>query len=321
MATEATEQRDGLPDWVLAFGPFLVIGTIIAVALVVMQAVDIEGFLVTGRAESLVIMTGIGFIAGILPVAVGMLWFPYVRRLDAEWVHAVLAFSAGILAFIAYEMAEESVDNALDVTSLPGAVPTVGGLSGQATVFALALFAALATVAAMELGSRWQKSRQTTAGGNGLLVAYLVAIGLGLHSVGEGLAIGAAFADQNASLVVLFTVGFIIHNVTEGPAVIAAVARDHETPPLRHFAALGILAGGGVIIGGWVGTFATSAFLAAIVFAVAFGAIAQVLWEMVGLVRNEAGNIFSRRILVAFVVGVAVIFFLEEVVVEGWMGL
>ncbi len=321
MEAESVEQRDELPDWVLAFGPFLIIGTMIVLALAALRTVDFEGFLVTGTAESLVIMTGIGFIAGILPVAIGMLWFPYVRRLEAEWIHAVLAFSAGILAFIAFEMAEESVDNALAVSASSSSAPEVAGLSGEATVFAIALLAALGTVTLMELGSRWQKARQPEVSGNGLLVAYLVAIGLGLHSVGEGLAIGAAFADQNASLVLLFTVGFIIHNVTEGPAVIAAVARDRQTPPLRHFAALGILAGGGVIIGGWIGTFATSAFLAAVVFAVAFGAIVQVVWEMIGLVRNEAGNIFSRRIVAAFVVGVAVIFFLEEIVVEGWMGL
>lgn len=322
MATESVEQRDELPDWVLAFGPFLVIGTMIAFALGAMYTVDLEQFIVTGTVESLVIVTGIGFIAGILPVAVGMLWFPYVRRLDAKWVHAVLAFSAGILAFIAFEMAGESVDNAVGVsaTSL-GPLEGLGGLSPEPIVLGVALLATLVTVSLMEFGSRWQKSRQTGVSGNGLLIAYLVAIGLGLHSVGEGLAIGAAFANDQAGLVVLFAVGFIIHNVTEGPAVIAAIARDRETPPLRHFAALGVLAGGGVIIGGWVGTFATSPLLAAIVFAVAFGAILQVVWEMIGLVRNEAGDLFSRRIVVAFVVGVAIIFFLEEVVVEGWLGL
>ena len=319
MATESVDQRDEMPSWILAFGPFLVIGAIIALGLVAMRTYDFESILVTGTAESLLIMTGIGFVAGILPVAVGMLWFPYVRRLEVEWVHAVLAFSAGILAFIAVEMADESVGHASSVSAAP--LQSSVGLSGPAMTFVFALVAALLTVVAMELGSRWQKARTATTGGRGLVIAYLVAIGLGLHSVGEGLAIGAAFANQNAGLVILFTVGFIMHNVTEGPAVIAAIARDHQAPPLRHFAALGFLAGGGVIVGGWIGTFATSSFLAAIVFAIAFGAIVQVVWEVIGLVRVEAGNIFSRRIVAAFVVGAAVIFFLEDVVVEGWLGL
>ena len=321
MEAETVENREELPSWILAFGPFLVIGALITLGLVALRSYDFEAILVTDTVGALVIMTGIGFIAGILPVAVGMLWFPYVRRLDAEWIHAVLAFSAGILAFIAYEMADEAVGHAANVsTATVAPVHDVVGLSGPAITLALAIVAALATVAAMELGSRWQKARTETVRGNGLLIAYLVAIGLGLHSVGEGLAIGAAFASEDAGLVILFTVGFIIHNVTEGPAVIAAVARDRETPPLRHFAALGILAGGGVILGGWVGTFATSSFLAALVFAVAFGAIAQVIWEMVGLVRYDAGNLFARRIVVAFVVGAAVIFVLEDIVVGGWLG-
>jgi len=320
MATDTVERRDELPEWVLAFGPFLVIGVLITFGLAALSTVDpeaFERFLTVGIAESLAIMTVIGFVAGILPVAVGMLWFPYVRRLEAEWVHAVLAFSAGILAFIAFEMADESIDNAAAASTAPlqGAL----GLSPPAVVLGLSVLAALATVGAMELASRWGKRKQTVDS-SGLLIAYLVAVGLGLHSVGEGLAIGAAFANQDAGLVLLFTVGFIIHNVTEGPAVIAAVARDRETPPLRHFVALGVLAGGGVIVGGWIGTFATSASLAAVVFAIAFGAIVQVVWEMGGLVRRDAGNLRSRRILVAFVVGVAVIFVLEEIVVEGWLG-
>ena len=321
MEAETVDKREELPSWVLAFGPFLVIGALITLGLVALRSYDFEAILVTDTLGALVIMTGIGFVAGILPVLVGMLWFPYVRRLDAKWVHAVLAFSAGILAFIAYEMADEAIGHATSVsTATVGPVHDVVGLSGPIITLTVAALAALATVAAMELGSRWQKARTASARGNGLLIAYLVAIGLGLHSVGEGLAIGAAFAGGDAGLVILFTVGFIIHNVTEGPAIIAAVARDRKTPPIRHFAAFGILAGGGVIVGGWIGTFATSSFLAALVFAVAFGAIAQVIWEMVGLVRYDAGDLFGRRIVVAFLVGATVIFFLEEIVVEGWLG-
>ncbi len=307
MATETAKRTDDLPDWLLAFGPFVVIGIMIGFALLAMSVVEVDGITVDGTVEILAVMTVIGFIAGILPVAVGMLWFPYIRRLADRWVHAVLAFSAGVLAFIAFEMAE-------------GAAGFSGEMSSPSVGFGVAAVVATLTVVVMEAASRWRKQKASAAYGEGLLVAYLVAVGLGLHSVGEGLAIGTAFAADDMGLVILFTVGFIIHNVTEGPAVIAAVARERETPPLKHFAALGVLAGGGVIIGGWIGSFATDPLVGAIFFAIAFGAIVQVLWEMVGLVKRDAGTLYSRHLVVAFLVGAIVIFFLEEVVVEGWLG-
>lgn len=307
MATETVRRTDDVPDWLLAFGPFVVIGTMIGFALLAMSAVDVDGVTIDSTAEILAVMTVVGFIAGILPVAVGMLWFPYIRRLADEWVHAVLAFSAGVLAFIAFEMADGAAGFSAEMSS-----PSVG--------FGVAAVVAVLTIVLMEAASRWRKGKVSESYGQGLLVAYLVAVGLGLHSVGEGLAIGTAFAADDMGLVVLFTVGFIIHNVTEGPAVIAAVAREQETPPLKHFAALGLLAGGGVIIGGWIGSFATDPLVGTIFFAIAFGAIVQVLWEMIGLVKRDAGTLVSRHLIVAFAVGAFVIFFLEEIVVEGWLG-
>ena len=301
-----TTRADGPPSWLLAFGPFLVIGAVVAVALATLSAFEFEWLAVTGTANVLAVLTVIGFIAGILPVFVGMLWFPYVRQLDVTWIHAVLAFSAGILAFIAFEMGEEAIEFAVEVPT-----PMLGE--------SVALAGAVGTIAFMELVSRWRKRRSNVSGGDGLRVAYLVAIGLGLHSVGEGLAIGSAFVLGDAGLVVLLTVGFVIHNVTEGPAVISAIARDRTAPPLRHFAALGVLAGGGVIVGGWLGSIVDSPLLAAACFAIAFGAIVQVLWEMVELIRRDAGALVTRRTVIAFVVGAVVMFFLEEVVVDAWL--
>lgn len=308
MAIETTEPEGTIPDWLLAFGPFLVIAAIIALAFATLSLVDIESISITGTGEVLVALTVIGFIAGILPVLLGMLWFPYFRRLSTPWVHAVLAFSAGILVYIAVEMTSEAIHFAGNASN-----PTLGGV--------VAVVGAAATIAVMELGSRWRKGRTRSAEGDGLTIAYLVAIGLGLHSIGEGLAIGTAFVSDQMGLVLLFTVGFIIHNVTEGPAVIAAIARERERPPLRHFGALGVLAGGGVIIGGWIGSLAYSPLVATAFFAIAAGAIVQVTWEMFGLVWTDVDALLDRRIVIGFVLGIFVLFFLEDVIVEGWMGL
>ena len=299
--------RDGpIPAWALAFGPLAVIGALVIASFAAISRFEFDWLAVDGTGEILVILTVVGFIAGILPVFVGMLWFPYFRLLGAEWIHAVLAFSAGLLTFIAFEMGEEAIEHAIEVpTELLGEVVIVLG--------------AVLTIGFMELFSRWRREKSPAASNDGLRVAYLVAIGLGLHSVGEGLAIGSAFVLGNSSLVVLLTVGFIIHNITEGPAVISAVARDSTSPPLRHFAVLGTLAGGGVIIGGWLGSVVDSPLLAAVCFSIAFGAIAQVLWEMRGLIRSDAGSLLTRRTLPAFLVGIIVMFLLEEVIVDAWL--
>ncbi len=116
---------------------------------------------------------------------------------------------------------------------------------------------------------------------------------------------------------------FIMHNVMEGPTVVAAVARDRETPPLRHFAAMGVIAGGPVILGGWIGSFAQSDLLAALFFAIAIGAILQVLIEVADLIRFDAEAVLTRINAATFVVGFALMFILEDVltelVLEGWL--
>ena len=304
MALSHRVRDDEYPDWILAFGPFFVLATIVTALYGVISFVGVDWLGATETVDVFVVLTGIGFIAGILPVVVGMLWFPYFRRLDLGWIHAVLAFSAGILAFIAVEMGLEAVEFAAAVPA-----PYVGE--------SVAIGAVLVTVATMELVSRWRKRKTAAVSGDGLRVAYLVAIGLGLHSIGEGLAIGSAFVLGDLGLVALLAVGFIIHNVTEGPAVIAALAREQEAPPLRHFAALGLLAGGGVIVGGWIGSLVDSALVATLFFAVAFGAIVQVLWEMADLITADVESVFTRRTALGFLAGVAVLFLLEEVIVDG----
>lgn len=297
---------DGPPAWVLAFGPFLAVGVLFAGAFSALSTLEFERLAVSGTVDVLLALTGIGVVAGILPVGVGMLWFPYVRLLEPKWIHAVLAFSAGLIAFIAVEMLAEIVDYA-------SAVPTP--LLGEG----VAVAGVLGTVAIMEAVSRWRRARTGPTSREGLRVAYLVAVGLGIHSVGEGLAIGSAFVLGQTDLVVLLTAGFVMHNVTEGPAVISAVARDAESPPVRHFALLGVLAGGGVVLGGWLGGFVDSVLLATACYAVAFGAIVQVLWEMHGLILDDAGELFTARTSAAFAAGAAVMFFLEVVVVGQWL--
>jgi zinc transporter ZupT len=120
----------------------------------------------------------------------------------------------------------------------------------------------------------------------GLELAYRIALGIGLHNLGEGLAIGAAFALGEVALGVFLVVGFTLHNVTEGIGIAAPLVRDQ--PALKHFAALALLAGGPAILGVWIGGFIFSPLWTTIFLAIGIGAIAQVVVEVARLIMRGA---------------------------------
>jgi zinc transporter ZupT len=134
----------------------------------------------------------------------------------------------------------------------------------------------------------------------------MVAIGIGLHNLAEGLAIGSSFALGRVSLGAFLIVGFMIHNVTEGPAIVAPVARG-ERPALTHFVAIGLIAGAPIILGGWIGGFAYTPTLGALFLAIGVGAILQVNWEIGSMVRRE-GTLGRATNLLAFLIGVVVMY-------------
>ncbi len=310
----------GLPRWILAIGPVAILSAVFITMYVTSPFGNVDQLAQAGTLEVLWMLTLIGLLAGIVPVAIGMLWFPFIKGLDHRLLHAFLALAGGVLAFIAVEMTEEIVENAAAVEHAVG----VAGLRLEGTILAavVALVGVLGTFAVMDAVSRWRQRKMTEIDRSGLEIAYLVALALGLHSIGEGLGIGVAFVQGDSALVTLLVLAFILHNVMEGPTVVAAVARDRTTPPLRHFAAMGVIAGGPVILGGWIGTLGEAPLLAAFFFAIAVGAILQVLLEVADLIRLDA-TVLTRRNASAFVVGFVLMFVLEDVLtdvlLEGWL--
>ncbi|MDY6817186.1 MAG: metal transporter [Halobacteriales archaeon] len=239
----------------------------------------------------------VGLFVGVIPVALGMLWFPYIRSMSDRWLHAVLLFAAGILAFLAVDAGFEALELAEQVPS---------AFDGTALVV-LGILGALLLVQAV---SAWREGRVEagdTRASSGLWVAYLVALGIGLHNLAEGLAIGSSFAIGRVSLGAFLVIGFMIHNVTEGPAVVAPVARD-ERPAWWHFVLLGVIAGAPVILGGWIGSLAYSPTVGALFLAIGVGAILQVDWEIAGMVRNAGGRVASATNLLAFFIGLVIMY-------------
>ena len=234
----------------------------------------------------------IGFLVGVFPVALGLLWLPSLRRASPEWLAAFMALTAGLLTFLGFEALTEAFE-------LQAALPGSIGGTGLVLLGVAATYLAL-TVLGRRLGG----------GGTvrGLGLAMLVAIGIGLHNFGEGLAIGTSFALGELALGTFFVVGFMVHNVTEGLGIATPVA-DRERVGLWMLALLVLIAGAPTIPGAWIGGFVTSDWLAVLFFAGAAGAAFEVVVEVGRYVRERApGGLASPYVVGGFLAGVAVMY-------------
>ena len=197
-------------------------------------AVAVETPEAGGRA--LATFTLIGLFVGVIPVVLGLAFLPFVRRLARRWVNFLLALTAGLLVFLAVDALSEAVEVASDV---PGAFQGIGLITFGVVV-------ALAVLYAVDAWARRRRGDLTP-----LFVAGLIALGIGLHNLGEGLAVGAAYALGEVGLTTFLVVGFMLHNVTEGIGIVSPLARTR--PTIGQLVGLGLLAGGPTIIGAWLG--------------------------------------------------------------------
>ena len=148
------------------------------------------------------LMALLGIYVGVIPVALGMLWLPWVRRIPPGWLRVVMALTVGLLAFLA-------IDATLEGLELAGEGSQAFG--GAALVLIGALIAFIALTGAGE----WLKRRSSgTSGGH---LALLVAVGIGLHNLGEGVAIGASYAAGALALGAFLVVGFALAQHDRGP--------------------------------------------------------------------------------------------------------
>jgi zinc transporter ZupT len=231
----------------------------------------------------------IGLYVGIIPVAIGMLWLPWMRQLDRRWLQFLLALTIGLLVFL-------GIDAALEGLELGGS--GAESLGGGALMW---LGAALAYLVLAGVDSLLERR-----GGGGERVALLVAIGIGLHNLGEGLVIGSAYAVGSLALGAALVVGFAIHNTTEGLAIVAPVAQGR--PGLRRLALLGLIAGAPAIAGAWIGASAFDPNLAAFMFGLGVGAIARVIVQIAPQVRDRAGRLLHPLAAAGLVAGLAVMY-------------
>jgi zinc transporter, ZIP family len=231
----------------------------------------------TPRAEprQLLAFTLIGLYVGVIPVALGLMWFPLVARLGAKGLDVLLAITVGLLLFLLVDASHEGLEAA---AGLPG--------SYQGTaLFMAALVGAYLSLESFGVWLRARRARVAPAESTNAVLALLIAAGIGLHNFGEGLAIGAAFALGEAALGTLLVVGFTLHNTTEGLAIVAPIAKDR--PSLGQLVRLGLIGGLPTIAGAWAGGLVYSPVLSVVFLGLGAGAIAQVALQ---IARQMAGK-------------------------------
>ncbi|MHC4643090.1 MAG: ZIP family metal transporter [Planctomycetota bacterium] len=214
----------------------------------------------------------IGLYIGVIPVFLGIFWFPALRQLGRRWMVFLMAITAGLLIFLGLDTLVEALENAVHAPS-----PFQGiGLIG---------IGAVATFLLLDAISRKQTSTGNSESEQRLALAYMIATGIGIHNLGEGLAIGAAYNIGEIALGKFLVVGFIIQNITEGLGIIAPVLRDK--PGIRSLLWMGLIGGAPAILGAWIGGFAPSPTLATLFLAVGTGAIFEVAYEIAKLIQKD----------------------------------
>ena len=242
------------------------------------------------------LMVLLGTYVGVLPVLLGMLLLPVLRRSGGAVVRALLAVTVGLLAFLAVDGTAEGVELAVGS----------GGPFGGATLVVLG--AGLAYLLLSGLDHRLRRRRQAARahGGGGLRLAATVAVGIGLHNLGEGLAIGSAYAVGELALGAALVVGFALHNTTEGIAVVAPLTEERPRPV--QLLGLGLVAGAPAIVGAVLGAAVNNAELSAFLLGVGVGAIIQVIVQILPAVRERTGAALDPVALAGVAVGLLVMF-------------
>ncbi len=238
-------------------------------------------------ASTFLSFTLIGLYVGVIPVFLGLVWFPALRQLGKRWMTFLIAVTAGLLVFLGLDTLVEALDQAAQV---PGPLQGIG----------LVGIGAISTFFLLEVIARRQENTGRSEAAQRLALAFMIATGIGLHNLGEGLAIGAAYNFGQIALGAFLVVGFIIQNITEGLGILAPILRDR--PALTQLGLMGVIGGAPAIAGAWIGGFAPSPTLAVLFLAIGTGAVFEVVYEISRMLQKDLSQKPVRGIVFSGVV-------------------
>lgn len=320
------------------------------------KTVEAAALAPTPNPEQALLFASLGIYVGVIPVMIGLLWYPYIRRLSVGKYGFFLSLTAGLLTFLGIDALLEG--NEIVTENLAGAfngqlliiLVTIASFlilmytSERLTQRALEksilsknsnLSSSSSTISSryedkmmprthkeeietikssapsQELQVEVQKYRQLL---RPLTISMMIAIGIGLHNFGEGLAIGAAMVLGEIALSTFLIVGFTLHNTTEGLAIVAPIAKSGRSrnTMIKRLVVMGLIAGTPTIVGTWIGGFLYSPLAAVIFLSVGAGAIFQVVYSLALWISNHqkprSTSYFSGSVIAGFITGLLIMY-------------
>lgn len=253
----------------------------------------------TPNAELIGLFAIIGTYVGIIPVMIGLLWLPFIRKISQNKYHFFLAITVGLLLFLGIDAIEEAIE--VSDENLAG---SFNGTLLTVTVTVLSFLGLY--YAGQKLIDTAQPSRLSRP----LVIALMIAIGIGLHNFGEGLAIGAAIGLGSIAFSKFLIAGFALHNTTEGIAIAGPLSRDKSSKYsiIGKLFGLGLIAGSPAIFGAWIGGFSYSPFSSVIFLAIGAGAIFQVIVVVLRIIREDDKNLSTASVVSGISIGMLVMY-------------
>jgi zinc transporter ZupT len=242
----------------------------------------------------------IGMYVGIIPVMIGLLWLPFIRRISKSKYHFFLALTAGLLLFLGIDAIEEALEVSGENLS-----DSFNGVLLTVTVTVLSFLGLY--YAGQKLIDNANLSRLSKP----LAIGLMIAIGIGLHNFGEGLAIGAAVGLGSIAFSTFLIVGFALHNTTEGIAIAGPLSKEKTSTRslIGKLVGLGLIAGTPAIFGAWIGGFSYSPFSSVVFLAIGAGAIFQVIVVIIRMIREEGDkNLSSTAVVSGISIGMLVMY-------------
>ena len=237
----------------------------------------------------------IGLLIGVVPIMIGLLWYPFIKKLGKNSFNFFLAFTMGLLIFL-------GIDAVLEASEISKShLSSV--FNGELLISTVVILSFLSLYG---LGKKLTKKTEFSTLSKGLAISLMIAIGIGFHNLGEGLAVGAAIALGEVALSTFLIVGFATHNTTEGLAI-AAPLTDTKAKIVKMIG-LGLIAGIPAIFGTWIGGFSFSPFFTLVFLAIGAGAIFQVVLSIFQYMKGKSDLLSNTSLFAGISAGLLVMY-------------